>query len=187
MQYARIDFVWFLIFRRPLHGFTLVELDVATGRRWRLLWKKAVGMWHPWLRLHWARYLEILKALEKSVRFSEGAQSSSTAAVHQFITKFLARCNLLYWMCLYIIYIFKGCRPCRRPRKNWTSIFWSSTLFLWPPTLPFRGACYNSMDIIYIYMYIYMGPIIIHRKRKRPGGHFGRRFGGPGVVNRLDW
>ena len=106
MQYARIDFVWFLIFRRPLHGFTLVELDVATGRRWRLLWKKAVGMWHPWLRLHWARYLEILKALERSVRFSEGAQSSSTAAVHQFITKFLARCNLLYWLCLYIIYIY---------------------------------------------------------------------------------
>ena len=52
---------------------------------------------------------------------------------------------------------FKGCRPCRRPRKNWTSIFWSSTLFLWPPTLPFRGACYNSMDIIYICIYIY-GP-----------------------------
>ena len=56
-------------------------------------------------------------------------------------------------ICLCILYIFKGCRPCRRPRKRETGngVSWLRSSVLW----------IVSLDALYIhYIYIYMHQIV---------------------------
>ena len=54
-----------------------------------------------------------------------------------------------------IIYIFKGCRPCRRPRKreSGNGVSWLRSSVLWIVSL-------DALYIHYIYIYIYMHQIV---------------------------
>ena len=86
---------------------------------------------------------------------------------------------------IFMYYNLRVAAPAADPGKIGPRFFDPPPCFFDPPPCLFEALA-TIVWILYIYVYIYMGPIIIHRKRKRPGGHFGRRFGGPGVVNRLD-